>query len=390
MDPLASRLAAPRLAPWPDRPIPVALVITDLDVGGAERALVQLATRLDRRRWDASVITLMAEGPLAAELRAADVPATCLGVDRRRPLAAIRSLRAALAAVRPRLVQSFLFHANVATRLATPRRGGPWLLGGLRVAERQRHWHLWLDRLTERRACGSVCVSEGVRRFAVDRGRLDPRRLTVIPNGVDLARIDRARPTPRVSLGLSPSDRLVLFVGRLDPQKGLATLLDAWPRVLAAHPAATLLLVGDGPERPRVDAWIAAHPNARVQPIGPREDVPGLLKTADLLVLPSLWEGMPNAVLEAMAAGLPVVATRVEGTDELVLDGQTGWLVPPGDPPSLSAALLAALADPAEARRRGARGRDRAERRFSLDSSVQAYQSLWAAVLGLPDLPTPP
>ncbi|GIW86851.1 MAG: glycosyl transferase [Isosphaeraceae bacterium] len=385
MESLDARRAAPRLPRWPDRPIPISLVITDLDVGGAERALVQLATHLNRRRWAASVICLMDEGPLAAELRASSIPTACLGLRRNRPRTALATLRKTLAAQSPQLVQSFLFHANVATRLALPRRGGPWLIGGLRVAEHQRRWHLWLDKLTERRACGSVCVSEGVRRFVIRHARLDPDRLTVIPNGIDLERIDRALPADRLSLGLDPTGPIVLFVGRLDVQKGLSDLLEAWITVRQAFPQATLLLVGDGPERQTLSRWLAAHPGSRVRALGFRPDVPSLMLLADLFVLPSLWEGMPNVVMEAMAARLPVVATRVEGTEDLVIDGQTGWLVPPRRPDLLAAAVRAALDDPEASRRRGALGRSRVEQQFSLDATVRAYESLWADVLGLPD-----
>ena len=385
MQALARRLATAPKDPWPSEPVSVALAITDLDVGGAERALVALAIGLDPRRWRASVVALSGSGVLVAPLREAGIAVECLGVDPRRPLRAVRSLAGALRRANPRLVQSFLFHANVATRLAGPLAGGPWVVGGLRVAERQRRWHLALDRLAMPLATGSVCVSEGVRQFSIEAGRLDPSRLVVIPNGVDPAPFDRALAVDRASIGVPSEAFLALYVGRFDPQKGLNDLLDAASRIIAARADWHLALVGDGPERPALLARIEAEPalRANVHALGRRDDIPALLKGADMLVLPSLWEGMPNAVLEAMAARRAVVGTAVEGTEDLVVPGQTGWLVTPGDPGSLTDALLEAAADPSRLARFGEAGRARVEAGFTPARVVEAYERLWAGVLGL-------
>jgi glycosyltransferase involved in cell wall biosynthesis len=360
------------------------MVITDLDVGGAERALVALASGLDRARWLPSVVALGGEGALAGPLLEAGIAVESLDVDRRRPARAVSALAGALRRSRPRLVQSFLFHANVASKLAAPLAGQPWVVGGLRVAERQRRWHLTLDRLTSRLSAGSVCVSEGVRRFSVEAGGLGPDRLTVIPNGVDPAPFDRAEAADRAALGVPPDAFLTLYVGRLDPQKGLNILLDAASKVAEVRPDWHLALVGDGPEREALRARLDADPdlNPRIHMIGRRDDVPGLLKAADLLVLPSLWEGMPNVVLEAMAARRPVVASAVEGTEDLVIPGQTGWLVPPGDRESLADALVDSASDAGRLRRFGEVARARVEASFTPARVVESYERLWAGVLG--------
>ena len=161
------RRPAPALA---RPPVPVALVITDLDVGGAERALVALATGLDRRRWSPSVVGLGGEGALAGPLRAAGIPVDCLDVIRASPTGRSLELAGASGGARPRLVQSFLFHANVASQLAGAAGGAS--LGGRRAprGRARKGWHLRLDRLTSRLSCGSVCVSEGVRAVQL-RGR---------------------------------------------------------------------------------------------------------------------------------------------------------------------------------------------------------------------------
>ena len=386
MRPLADFLATTAPLPRPDEPVRVTLAITDLDVGGAERALVALATGLDRDRWRPAVACLAGAGALAGPLREAGIEVACLGVGARRPVAAVRALGRALRAQRPALVQGFLFHANVASRLAARLAGRPPVLGGLRVAERRpsRGWHLALDRLTSPLGVGSVCVSTGVERFSVGRGGLDPDRLVVIPNGVDPARFDAATPVDRAALGVPPGAELCLYVGRLDPQKGLEVLVDAAADVARDRPAWHLAVAGDGPLRDELVARAAAAGlGDRVRWLGRRGDVPGLLRAADCLVLPSLWEGMPNVVLEAMAAGLPVVATAVEGTEDLVIPGATGWLVPPGRPGPLADALREAAADPDRRRALGRAGRARVEAEFAPARVVAAYERLWAGVLGL-------
>jgi len=381
---LARRLASAPRDPFPDRPIPIALAITDLDVGGAERALVALATGLDRRRWAPSIVCLSAEAELVGPLRAAGLEVACLNVDPRRPIRAIAKLAEVLRASAPRLIQGFLFHANVATRLAATMAGRPWVIGGLRVAERRQRWHLTLDRRTFRLSAGSVCVSQGVARFARVVGRLPADRLVVIPNGVDPTPFDRASAASRTALGIPERSHLVLFVGRLDPQKGLPILLDAAETVARNRPDWHLAIVGDGPEEMALRGRVAASPilAGRVRWLGRRDDVPSLLKAADLLVLPSLWEGMPNVVLEAMAARRAVVGTAVEGTDDLIIPGHTGWLVSPGDPAALAAALAEAASDPDRLARFGNAGRERVEAKSTPARVVEAYDRLWSRVLG--------
>jgi starch synthase (maltosyl-transferring) len=282
------------------------------------------------------------------------------------------------------LVQSFLFHANVASRLAALFAGRPWVVGGLRVAERGKTWHRALDRLTARLSVGSVCVSDGVLRFSRDVGWLPADRLTVIPNGVDPTPFDDATPASRDALGIPPDAVVALFVGRIDVQKGVADLLDAAAKVAVERKDWHLVLVGDGPDlrkhraRTETDTRLAR----RVHWLGRRDDIAALLNAADLLVLPSLWEGMPNVVLEAMASRRAVVATDVEGSEDLVVPGRTGWLIPAGDPARLASALLEAHSDSERLRRYGDAAREWVDTHYSWASAIRAYEQLWARILG--------
>ncbi len=370
--------------------MPVSLVITELDVGGAEKALVSLATGLDRSRWAPTVIALGPEAPLAAPLREAGIPVECLAISARSPIRAIRTLADALRRRQPKLIQSFLFHANVASRIAAHlafRPVVPWIVGGLRVAERRPsgRWHLRLDRWTHRLASGSVCVSEGVKRFTSAIGGIPEDRLVVIPNGVDPTPFDLAEPLPRPELGSSDFETLLLFIGRLDPQKGITHLLDAAEGLAARRNDWRLVLIGDGPLRPEIESRLASSPALarHVDPIGRREDIAAALRCADAFVLPSLWEGMPNVVLEAMAARLPVIATRVEGSENLVVPGSTGWLVPPADAHALADAMCEAIQRPDLRRSYGESARARIEAEFTPRRVVEAYDELWSNLLGI-------
>lgn len=350
--------------------------------------MVALATGLDRRRWNPAVIGLAPEGALVAPLRQAGIPTTCLGAQLWRPARAALGLVRALRRHRPALVQSFLFHANLAARLAAPLAGSPWVVAGLRVAEREKRWHLALDRWTQGLTTGSVCVSRGVERYSRDEAKLPGVRLTVIPNGVDPVPFDAARVLSRAELGLPEESVLALGVGRLERQKGWSVLLDA---MAAAPRSLCLAVVGQGPDGPALQARCDADSalRGRVRWLGPRSDIPSLLASSDLLVLASFWEGMPNVVLEAMAARRAVVATRVEGCTELVVPGETGWLVPPGDSPALAVALAEAATDAARRHAFGQAGRRRVESRYTLAGVIRAYDRLWSRLLGFEDGPYP-
>jgi glycosyltransferase involved in cell wall biosynthesis len=383
---LKQRIAqsAQSLFAWPDQPIRIALVITDLNVGGAERAFVSLALHLDKNRWQPAVFCLDKPGPLVDVLHRANVPCECLNVHHRNPIHAVSRLARGLRLFRPLLVQSFMFHANLAARLAAVWAGFPWVIGGLRVAERQKSWHLTLDHLTAGLSTGSVCVSQGVLRFSLEVARLNPARLIVIPNGIDITAFATASSVSRSALGVPNDAHLALCVGRLDRQKGLPDLLQAAECLILERPDWHLALAGDGPCRNWLLEQIANRPvlSKNVHWLGHRDDIPNVLKSADVLVQSSLWEGMPNSVLEAMAAGLAVVSTSVEGAEDLVVPGQTGWLTPRSDTSALYRALLEAIESPDRLRRFGQAGQLRVERQFSLKTTIAAYEDLWAAVLG--------
>lgn len=359
----------------------IAFCITDLDPGGAERALVQLVTRLDRRRWEPAVFCLSGGGSLVEELKAAGVRVVCLGARHWTSLGVLWRLVRELRRFRPEIVQTFLFHANLAGRVAARLAGVRHVVSGIRVAERRSRLPLWLDRWTNGMVRFNVCVSQAVAEFSVSVAGLPADKIAVIPNGVDVAKFETAPAADLASLGIPAGSRVLLTIGRLDPQKGLRDLIAAAAIVAPKFPDVHFLLVGEGPERDELERLIRERRlGGQVHLAGWRGDVPNVLAAGHALVLSSLWEGMPNVVLEAMAAGLPVVATRVEGISELVIEERTGLLVPPHAPEELAAAIEKLLADATTARAMGQAGRDRARAEFSWDKMVARYEDVYRAL----------
>lgn len=372
-------------------PARIAFCITELEPGGAERALVELVTRLDRQRFH-PVVYCLGRRPvsnpssLADRLEAAGVVVHCFGARGLRQLPRLASqLVEQMREDRPDLVQTFLFHANVLGAWAARCAGVPRVVTGIRVAEHRARWHLWLARWADRWADRHVCVSGSVRDFSRDVGRLPPEKLLVIPNAVDLSRYEKIVPADRPSLGVSPDARLITCIGRLDRQKGIDWLLEAFRDVSRREPKCELVLVGDGPERAALLRQSGRLGLANVHFLGFRCDVPEIIAASDLIVLPSRWEGMPNVVLEAMAAGRAVVATDVEGVAELLGDEQQArnaeQVVSRHDPQRFADQIVHFLEDENLRSAFGEANQKRAREQFSFAATVSAYEQLYDTLL---------
>ncbi len=364
------------------RPRRVLFVITDLDVGGAEKCCVQLATGLDRSRWSPAVCSLSTPGALAERLIMSGVPVHSL--DARRGWhgpAAVARLARLIARTQPDVVHTILFHANVIGRLAARLAGVTNVVSSIRVAERRFRRHLVAETLTCRLSRRIICVSEAVARFTQRRSHVPTSRIEVVPNGVETDAAPTGRVT-RETLGLPRDSVAAIFVGRLDPQKGVDVLLRAVASAKERVPALELLIVGAGPDR---DSLVALARQldieARTHWLGFRADVPALLHAADLFVLPSRWEGMPNVVLEAMAAGLPVIATATEGTSEIVRHDETGALVPIDADDALAREIVRFATDQELRAASGRRGQHNVRQEFSVDKMIRRHEHIYESVL---------
>jgi len=234
------------------------------------------------------------------------------------------------------------------------------------------------------RAATMVAVSDDAKRFLLKTAGISAHRVRVVRNGIAASAVVAAESNPyvRAELGIRGDERVLTVVGSLYPVKGHRYLLEALPAILTVCPSTVLLIAGRG------DCEAALRDQAgklgigeRVRFLGLRTDIANLLAISDVFILPSLSEGLSIAILEAMAAGRPVVTTKVGGTPELVLDGETGLLVAPTDVSALSAAAIRLLLDPAEARRLGAKALERVKNQFKISSTVKAYETIYQSLL---------
>jgi len=372
----ASRHHPSALSESPLRNLRVALVVNSVAMGGVEEHVRQVATGLVERAARVTVVVPeeseidpLARAALAA---GAQVERLTLSQGMLRP-AGLRRLGRMVRLLRER--RPHLLHLHLVGF-----DGGRWVLLGALLArvpavvctihvapQARQDWTTRLGRalltpLVDR----YIAVSRASRDRLVAYLGVPASRLIVVPNAVELDRFTAPAEPGRSAVRAQwdiPADAPVLGVlARLAPQKGLTYLLAAMPAILARYPDTYALVVGEGYLRPELESQAAAlGVDGRVLFVGYRENVVDYLHASDLFVLPSLFEGMPLSILEAMGAELPVIATAVDGTPEVVVEGETGLLVPPADPPALAEAVNRLLGDPELAARMGQAGRARAD-----------------------------
>lgn len=361
----------------------IALVITELDVGGAEQSLVRLATGLDRERFSPVVYSLAPLPPtgkdrLVQALRDSDIQVHSLRVRRWWQCRhAVAELTRLLRQHEPQVVQSFLFHANMVGAWAAKRAHVPHWLLGVRVAD-PTWWRGRIERWAAGHASGVVCVSQAVADHCRDRHGFPASKLIVIPNGIEGDMLSAAPPVNPSVLGIAPARKLLAFIGRLERQKDPRWLLEIAQHALRQLPDHELVIVGDGPLRPELERTAGTLPESdRIRFLGWRADATNILAASQMLLLTSEHEGMPNVVLEAMALAKPVVATRAEGVTELLgaaSDVQSaGWR----DTSDYVAKLVAIARDPALCEQLAKSNQARVREHFSTGAMVAAYSRLY-------------
>jgi glycosyltransferase involved in cell wall biosynthesis len=401
----------------------IALIIPTLDRCGAEKQLALLAAGLPSREFEVHVCALTRGGPLEAPLKAAGIPVTVIGKQRKIDPAAFFRLRRFLKELRPDIAHTWLFAANSYGRLAARQAGVPIIIAGERCVDPWKRWHeLAIDRLFARFTQRIVTNSAGVRDFYVARG-LPAEKFTIIPNGIEppadlmpsedaAAAASNSAPTassdqsPKTAMadpptavsmavrqaarerllretGLPDTTRFVGAVGRLWPQKRYKDLIWAAELLRWPHPDAHLVILGEGPQRWRLQRYtrqigIASH----VHFLGPRNDVPSLLPALDCFWLASGYEGQSNALMEAMAAGLPVVVSDIPGNRDLVVDGESGLLVPPGNKSEFARRTRRLMDEPQFARRLGENARRRMADEFSLSRMIDRHAAMYRELAG--------
>lgn len=358
------------------------LVVDSLDLGGAERHVAGLAAALRRRGYDV-VVACSTRGALAPSLEREGLPVLSMTrrlAKRRFSPAFARGLRRLLSGGE----RFDLVHAHVYAAAAASAAAGLGLGVPLVVTEHtEASWQGWRARAVTRwycrRARHVIAVSTPIRRRLIGRDGVPPEKVSVIPAALPEVEPPGADPTEAVP---GRNGRLAGVVARLQPEKGVATFLEAVARIAPRVPGVRFLVVGDGPLREELVGMAGRLGlRGRVRFLGFRPDAREIIRHLDVLVVPSLTEGSPLVVLEAMASGVPVVASAVGGIPDQIRHGREGLLVPTGDPAALGEAMLSLLSDPGYARRMGAAGRRRAVSDFGHDRMVSRIESVYRAVL---------
>jgi glycosyltransferase involved in cell wall biosynthesis len=361
--------------------------------GGPERQMLGLAEALpDSVRT--AFVSFPEGGRCAAFLdvvRDRGFDATALGNDFPRLRATAGELTGTLREKGCDVLLCHGYKANLLGRIAARRIGVPAVAvsRGWTWEDRRVRLYEWVDRRHLRLMDHVVAVSDGQAERVRQWCGVPARRVTVIRNSARLGAFAATEPAREQLLNIFPAnhrpERVVIAAGRLSPEKGFGVLIEAAAAVLAADPGAGVAIFGEGVLRPDLEQQVQARGlTGRVVLPGFRTDLDALLAAADVVTLPSFTEGLPNVALEASAAGVPVVATAVGGTPEVVLDGETGLLIRPGQPDALANGLKQLLRDAEFRAALGAAGRERMHRLFTFDAQAAAYLDLFARLRPTP------
>jgi glycosyltransferase involved in cell wall biosynthesis len=371
------------------RRIRVLQLITSLDRGGAENHLLALLTHANRDQFEFETAVLRGEGELVRVFREANINVHLLKAHGRFDPLALRRLVRLLRGGDFDIVHSHLFRADVYAAIAIAQLGehAPPL-----VSTRHNDDRFFLNPFigmlhyaVSARQEMIIAISDHIARFTVSRGVRDPSRVRRVYHGLEPSLIqarDREGKQIRQDLGLSVDDFVVGNVGRLAPQKGQRHLVMAMPLLLERVPRAHAIIAGGGDLEDYLrDLSLEVGVADRVHVLGPRADIPALMHAMDVFAMPSIWEGFGLVLLEAMAAGRPIVASRVATIPEVVVDGVTGLLVPAGDPVPLAEALAALAHHGERARSLGEAGRQRLRQHFSVEKMVGDTEQLYRELL---------
>jgi glycosyltransferase involved in cell wall biosynthesis len=378
------------LLPIPSGKIKLLTMLTSFQVGGTERQVANVALGLDATGFELHLACLRNIGELKQELEVLPIPRPVFDIG---SLYSFRTFSEAIRLARYirkhaiQVVHTYGLYPNIFAVPVARLSGAQIVIASIRdCGDILKPWQRWLQRLTCRLADCVLVNAEAIREVLIRQG-YRPSQIVVIRNGIAQPKTMRheINCSVREELGLAPSAPLIMMFSRLNHMKGVEYFLDAASMVALRFPEAHFLIVGDGAIKDELQhraAYLGL--TGKIAFTGFRTDVPRLLSEVSLSVLPSLSEGLSNTLLESMAAGVPVVATRVGGNPEIIEDGLSGLLVPPRDSAMLADAMLTILKNPVLASKLGKEGKRRVTDVFSMERSVRAIECLYQRLARAP------
>ncbi len=361
--------------------IKVLQIVEGFNFGGAETKLLELVKRMDLERFETTVIGLGLGDEIADLFFALDCRVMVFQRQRTVDFGLLRRIRHFIATEGIEIVMSTLFYADMMAALAGHKAGAKGVFCWETISSPK--WlvphRLWAYRYAVRKVDKVISVSQATARWLVEKRKVAEHKVMVIPYGVDIEKFTpQVKSLHRLDIGCSDSDFIIGQVSRLNEQKGHVYLIEAADRILQQIPNAKFVWVGDGPLRATLEAHIQSKGlQDRFVLLGFRQDVADLLPLFDVFTLPSLYEGLPNVVLEAMACGVPVIATPVDGTKEAVVDGETGFLIPVKNSCELARRIIQCAMDEALRRRLSLAARRRVEEEFSIEQQIKRFEELY-------------
>ncbi len=366
------------------RKIRLLQLVNGFSIGGAERKLLELINMLDRNRYDITICSVGISGPLKKEFEATGYDVFLFTKKHKFDFTQVFKVAKLMKAREIDIVMTTLFYADIIGALAAKLAGVHHIISWDTVSNpAESDEDKWRHRVAYRLCMGLVDkivpVSDGVKQFLIEKRGIHPKKIETIHYGVDLEKYNLVNgKDKRAELGFAKDDFIVGTVARLSIQKGHTYLIDAAPRIIEKYPKVKFVFVGDGPLRNQLEEKITAmNLTDHFHFLGFREDVTEIVNTFDIFTLPSLFEGLPNVILEAMACSRPIVATAVDGTPEAIIDNECGLLVPPESPDDLAESLTKLLSDDKLRQKLATNARKRVEDHFSNEQQLRKFNELY-------------
>lgn len=367
--------------------IKICYLITGLNTGGAEMMLYRLIEKLDKTKYNVIVVSIIPLGKVADKIKELGINVVSLEMKSKLELSVIFRLVHILKEFKPTILHSYLFHANLLGRIAGKIAGVPIIISSIRNTIFGGQIRELALRYTDFLSDATTIICETAAKRMISRKVVPKEKLHVIYNGIDPKMYENFseddRQKMRMEFNIPDTATLLISVGRLQKQKGYPYLIQSAVELKNRGYNFVWLIAGEGELRFQLEQMVKNYGlEDTIRFLGLREDVPKLMFASDIFVLTSLWEGLPGVVLEAMAVGLPVVATDVGGTPELVEDGTNGFLIPPGNPMKMADAIEKLINMSGEARRKiGSMGKEIVKEKFTVETMARKHEGLYVKLL---------